>query len=84
MSQKRQELETIAADFVQRSGLHQLSFRTLADQAGVKSSSVHYYFPEKSHLATALIENYTTGLKQALDRIDQRKQSLEKKLKRFY
>ncbi|MBX2870043.1 MAG: TetR family transcriptional regulator [Acidiferrobacterales bacterium] len=83
MSKKRQELEAIAADFVQRSGLHNLSFRTLANEVGVKSSSVHYYFPEKSHLASALIENYTEALKESLDHIDARGQSLPKKLNGF-
>ena len=83
MSKKRQELEAIAADYVQRSGLHNLSFRTLASEVGVKSSSVHYYFPEKSHLATALIENYTAALRESLDKIDKRGQPVQKKLNGF-
>jgi len=53
---KRQKLEEVAITAVQHGGLKSLSFRTLADEVGIKSSSVHYHFPEKSHLAKALIE----------------------------
>lgn len=83
MSEKRLKLEEVATDAVQRSGLHNLSFRTLADEVGVKSSSVHYYFPEKSHLARALIEKYTATLSDQLAAIDQRKPGPRKKLEAF-
>jgi len=56
MTDKRTEIETAATEAVQRSGLNNVSFRTLADSVGVKSSSVHYYFAEKSDLANAIIE----------------------------
>ncbi len=83
MSQKRIQLEDVATDSVQRSGLHNLSFRTLADDVGVKSSSVHYYFPEKSHLAGALIEKYTLALTEKLAAIDSSKSGPVKKLEAF-
>ncbi len=83
MSEKREQLENAAADAVQRSGLHNLSFRNLADQVGVKSSSVHYYFPEKSHLAIALIERYSAEFAAALRQIDDDKKGAVKKLDAF-
>lgn len=83
MSEKRKKLEEIATDAVQRSGLNNLSFRTLADQIGVKSSSVHYYFPEKSDLARTLIENYTNDFMAKLDSIERQKKSLKQKLTAF-
>lgn len=83
MSGKRSELESVAKDAVQRSGLHDLSFRTLADKVGVKSASVHYYFPEKSDLARTLIETYTADFSEKLAAIDRRKLSLLKKLEAF-
>jgi TetR/AcrR family transcriptional regulator, transcriptional repressor for nem operon len=55
MANKRTELQTLAQAIVQRSGLRELSFRQLAEQTGVKSSSVHYYFPEKHDLTAVLI-----------------------------
>jgi len=61
MTDKRDHLQQLAQVHVQRGGLKGLSFRTLADEAGIKSSSVHYYFPEKADLAAALIERYAEG-----------------------
>ena len=83
MSSKREQLEQEAVDAVQRSGLHSISFRTLADRVGIKSSSVHYYFPEKESLAGRLIENYTRDLEQELARISSATGSLRKRLEGF-
>lgn len=83
MSKKRSIMEEVATDAVQRAGLHSLSFRTLADEVGVKSSSVHYYFPEKSSLARVLIENYTEAFSEKLADIDRRKLMPRKKLEAF-
>ena len=35
------------------------SFREIAEDVGVKSSSVHYHFPTKADLARSLVERYT-------------------------
>ena len=83
MSNKRTELEKKAANAVQQIGLSNLSFRTLADEAGIKSSSVHYYFPEKAHLANAIISNYTQQFNEKLVDISQKKISPLKKLESF-
>lgn len=83
MSDKRSQLKEVATDAVQRSGLNNLSFRTLADQVGVKSSSVHYYFPEKADLVTSLIESYTDDFMVKLDVIERQKRSLKQKLNAF-
>ena len=83
MSDKRTQLKQAATEAVQRSGLQNLSFRTLADQVGVKSSSVHYYFPEKSDLAANLIESYTESFVEILGDIDKKHQSLSDKIDAF-
>jgi len=83
MSGRRTELEISAIDTVQRVGMQNLSFRTLADQVGVRSSSVHYYFPEKSDLASAMIQRYIGEFNEQLTRIDQRNATLRKKLEAF-
>jgi len=65
----KSRIESVAHETVQRSGLKSLSFRTLGAEVGVKSSSVHYHFPEKSDLADALInrfrEDYLKILREA-------------------
>lgn len=64
-------IEAVAHETVQRSGLKSLSFRTLGAEVGVKSSSVHYHFPEKSDLGHALIERYRNSLSTALNEISE-------------
>ncbi len=83
MSNNRDLLEQAALDTVQRSGLKGLSFRTLADEIGIKSSSVHYYFPEKSDLAETLIERYSEAFFVQLTEIESRSWNLKRKLKAF-
>lgn len=83
MTEKRQKLENAALESAQRRGMNGLSFRTLADEVGIKSSSVHYYFPEKSDLTRTLIERYTETFFAALDSIGSQNWALRKKLKAF-
>ena len=83
MTDKRERLEQAALDAVQRSGLKGLSFRVLAEEIGIKSSSVHYYFPEKSDLVRTLIERYSEEFFSALQDIESRRWSLTRKLKEF-
>lgn len=47
-------------------GYHGFSFRDLAEDVGVKSSSVHYHFPTKSDLARALAQRYTEQAREFL------------------
>jgi len=83
MTDKRDRLEAAALDAVQRNGLKGLSFRTLADEIGIKSSSVHYYFPEKSDLARTLIERYSQEFSSQLEAIDKQRWGLRRKIKAF-
>lgn len=83
MSDKRNELEALATDLVQRSGLRELSFRQLADLAGIKSSSVHYYFPEKGDLTAVLISSYSVAFAQQLQALSDSQASLHDKLMAF-
>lgn len=83
MTDNRTRLVNAAQNAVQRSGLKGLSFRTLADEIGIKSSSVHYYFPEKADLAQTLIERYTDSFFEALSRISTQATNLRGKVEAF-
>jgi len=83
MTDNRQKLEEAALNAVQQGGLKALSFRTLADEIGIKSSSVHYHFPEKSDLARALIQRYSEEFFKNLKDIESRKWRLRRKVKAF-
>ena len=51
-------------------GYHAVSFRDLADDVGVKSSSVHYYFPQKEDLGEELVKQYSAMFFTELGKID--------------
>lgn len=71
MSQTKEQLKSIATRTIQEKGVNGLSFRDLAAEASIKSSSVHYYFPQKSDLIYEVAKEYTEAFSQALDKIDQ-------------
>jgi TetR/AcrR family transcriptional repressor of nem operon len=58
MSEMREKIMSAARATVQQHGYSRLSFRELAKEVGIKSASIHYYFPTKGDLAAALARNY--------------------------
>jgi TetR/AcrR family transcriptional repressor of nem operon len=66
-SDKKQEVMMAARLMVQANGYNALSFRDLAEAVGVKSSSIHYYFPTKGDLGAALARQYTEEFLTYLD-----------------
>lgn len=59
-----------AQELVQSHGYNAFSFRDLADIVGIKSASIHYYFPTKGDLAEALVVRYRRGFSAHLSRIE--------------
>lgn len=57
-----------AAEFrMRRGGYNAVSFRDLAGDMGIKSSSVHYHYPRKEDLGVALVERYSQRFFDALN-----------------
>ena len=56
-----------ATTTVRRGGSAALNFRDLGHSVGVKSSTVHYYFPTKSDLLKEIAAEYTTMFLEALE-----------------
>lgn len=83
MADKRGEIERAATRAIRRDGLRSVSFRTLADEVGVKSSSVHYHFRTKDDLAEAVIRSYTAAFREALGEIDGKESTLVGKIDAF-
>jgi len=48
-------------------GFNGFSFREIAADVGVKSSSVHYHFPTKEKLAAAVVHRYTDEVADIID-----------------
>jgi TetR/AcrR family transcriptional repressor of nem operon len=49
-------------------GFNGFSFRDIANDVGVKSSSVHYHFPTKEALAAAVVRRYTEDVAKIIAR----------------
>jgi TetR/AcrR family transcriptional regulator, transcriptional repressor for nem operon len=66
-SDTKQRIMTAARLTVQDRGYGGLSFRELAKDVGIKSASIHHYFPTKGELGGALAERYTSDFAEYLD-----------------
>jgi len=58
MSETIDKLLDEAEDSIRLRGYHAVSFRDLAAELGIKSSSVHYYFRQKEDLGLAVVDRY--------------------------
>jgi len=65
----RQRLMDAAENRMRSDGYHAMSFRDLADDLGIKSSSVHYYFRRKEDLVVALVERYSENFFTQLEEV---------------
>ena len=60
----------LAQSLIQLRGYNAMSYRDLADEIGVKTSSIHYYFQAKEDLGLALLKRYRLALENAREVID--------------
>ena len=67
VSETKQRIMAAARLTVQDRGYSGLSFRELAKDVGIRSASIHHYFPTKGELGAALAERYTSDLAAYLD-----------------
>ncbi len=67
MIDTRQRIISAARLTVQAHGYNGLSFRELAKEVGIKSASIHHYFPTKGQLGGALAVRYTSDFAEYLD-----------------
>lgn len=68
---KEMNILQTAEEMVRKSGYNGFSFRNVADAVGIKSSSVHYYFPTKESLGAAVAKNYTDRFMTSLGEPDE-------------
>lgn len=68
MSDMRTAIIDSAQRRMQAGGFAGFSFREVAADVGVKSSSVHYYFPAKEDLAAEVIRRWTENTAANVDR----------------
>lgn len=66
----RQQIVEHAQRLIQERGYNGFSYRDLADLIGIKTSSIHYYFPQKEDLLLAVIAQYQAHWRTAMRTID--------------
>ncbi|GAB3106486.1 TetR/AcrR family transcriptional regulator [Bordetella tumbae] len=66
----RDQLLEHAQCLIRRRGYNGFSYRDLADHVGVKTASIHYYFPAKDDLLIAVIDKYAVQVHAMLHGID--------------
>jgi TetR/AcrR family transcriptional repressor of nem operon len=67
MSEVATAIMNAAEHRIRLGGFNGFSFREIAADVGVKSSSVHYHFPTKEDLAAAVIHRYTDQVAEFID-----------------
>jgi TetR/AcrR family transcriptional repressor of nem operon len=67
MTDTQQRILDAARATLQGRGYNGLSFRDLAKDVGIKSASIHYYFPTKGDLGGAVARRYTDQFAAYLD-----------------
>jgi TetR/AcrR family transcriptional regulator, transcriptional repressor for nem operon len=65
----RETILAAAQATVQAKGYNALSFRELAKEVGIKSASIHYYFPTKGDLGAVLARRYTDNAMGYFDQL---------------
>src|SRR6202042_3504475 len=67
MGDVKTEIMDAAERRMQQGGFGGFSFREIAADVGIKSSSVHYHFPTKENLAAAVIHRYTDNVEALIN-----------------
>ena len=57
MNTTKLEILNIAQSMIQLYGYHGFSYKDLSAKVGIKNASIHYYFPTKSDLVSAVIDH---------------------------
>lgn len=60
------KLLDVAESYTQLRGFNAFSYKDLQEEVGVKTSTIHYYFPSKQDLALSMTERYVERFQQLL------------------
>lgn len=66
----REQLLAYTLELIQQRGYNGFSYRDLAELVGVKTSSIHYYFPAKDDLVQEAVRQYSARASERIHAID--------------
>lgn len=79
-----QKILDVAENLIQTQGYNAFSYKDVSAIVGVKTSSIHYYFPTKADLGKAIVKKHIDSLCEELEHLIENKNlSCKKKLERF-
>jgi TetR/AcrR family transcriptional regulator, transcriptional repressor for nem operon len=78
----RDQILDVAQALAQTRGFSGFSYRDVAVQVGIRAPSIHYHFPSKDDLGTALVERYRARFRGERAKFD-RHASPAERLKRY-
>jgi TetR/AcrR family transcriptional repressor of nem operon len=73
----------VAQELAQTRGYNAFSYADISEQVGIRTASIHYYFPSKSDLGRALIGRYQRTAEQVFAQIDRATNDPRQKLRRY-
>lgn len=82
----REQLISHAQVLIRERGYNGFSYRDLAEQVGVKTASIHYYFPSKDDLLLEALNDYAAksmAVMRAIDESLPAKERLDRYAQRF-
>ncbi|MDX1737882.1 MAG: TetR/AcrR family transcriptional regulator [Alphaproteobacteria bacterium] len=71
MSDRENTIIALAESMIRKGGYNAFSFREIAKEIGIKSSSVHYHFPTKEDLGARVAASYTQRFMDQLGDIEE-------------
>ena len=80
MNDTANKILDIAKEYIQSVGLNCFSYKDIASRMGIKTSSIHYYFPSKQNLVLNLLQRCIMDYQTLLQEIDGSKISYIEKL----
>lgn len=73
----------VALDYIMGRGYKAFSYKDISREIGIKTSSIHYYFPTKGDLGKTLTQRFFEDTKAALELIDKTTDDPIVKIKKF-
>ncbi len=74
------EIVSLSTKLFQQAGYKSFSYRDLAKEIGIKTSSIHYYFPSKDDLALIIAKQYRKEFAEELNNIGTKSTDPQSKL----
>lgn len=82
-SEKAIEILDAAEIRMRRGGFDSVSYRDLAADVGIKGSSVHYHFPQKSNLGKVVVDRYAERILTALGTPNDPQENVQNRIHRL-